>query len=602
MTIRTLIRFVYAFFMLVAIAVGQMAWGQDVAISQDIAGRWQGKLNVNGVEMRIIIDLEKSEAGEFSATMSSPDQATNEIPVSKVQADGKTFTLEVAKIGGKYKGEFDEDFNHLKGTWSQGGGSLPLNLTHERAMKAIDQSTDKTENAPNVKKLAGIWEGVLNVGGTLRLVFHLDVDADGTIKAKMDSPDQGAQGIMVSKATFTGDKIRLEVAAIGGYYEGKVNADFSEIKGSWHQGGQQIPLVLSPVEKASKLHRPQHPKAPYPYYQDDVTYNNDSAGIHIAGTFTRPDRDGQFPAVLLISGSGPQDRDETLLGHRPFLVLADHLTRAGVAVLRVDDRGVGESSGDFSSATSEDFASDVLAGIAYLKSREDVQHKQIGLIGHSEGGLIAPMVAAQSDDVAFIVLMAGPGVNGEEILFLQTALIQKANGASEDLIAFDRKLSTFIYHTVKTTPDNALAKSQILDYIAAEWNEMPAVLKSEYDKAGVTQAQIETNINAVMTPWFRFFLRYEPADALQNVRCPVLAINGEKDLQVPPKENLNAIGEALKSGENTAYTLKELPGLNHLFQTCESGAPSEYGSIEETFAPLALAEISNWIYEQVGRQ
>ncbi len=598
MTVRTLIRLVFAFFMLAAIALGQMAWGQDVAISQDIAGRWQGKLNVNGVEMRIIIDLEKSETGEFTATMGSPDQGTSGIPVSKVHAAGNSFSLEVASIDGKYEGEFDADFNHLKGTWSQGGGSLPLNLTHERAMKPADQSA---KNDPNVKKLNGIWEGLLNAGVTLRLVFHLDVDADGNIKAKMDSPDQGARGIMVSKATFSDQKIRLEVAGVGGYFEGTVNADFSEIKGSWHQGGQQLPLILGPVEKASELNRPQHPKAPYPYFQEEVAYNNDSAGIHIAGTFTRPEKEGRFPAVLLISGSGPQDRDETLLGHRPFLVLADHLTRAGIAVLRVDDRGVGESSGDFSSATSEDFASDVLAGVAYLKSRDDVRHAEIGLIGHSEGGLIAPMVAAQSDDVAFIVLLAGPGVNGEEILYMQTALIQQANGAGETLIAFDRKLSAFIYNTVKTTPENALAKSKILDFISAEWQEMPESVKLEYEKAGVTQAQIETNIDAVMTPWFRFFLSYEPANALKNVSCPVLAINGEKDLQVPPKENLSAIGEALKSGGNTAYTLKELPGLNHLFQTCESGAPSEYGSIEETFAPLALTEISNWINAQVGR-
>jgi len=273
--------------------------------------------------------------------------------------------------------------------------------------------------------IEGIWEGKLKVPGTeLRIVFKISKNPDGTLTGTLDSPDQGVTGIQVEKIIFEDNTLYVEINPIGGTFEGKISNDFLTIEGNFKQAGQSLPLMMKKVNKTIEIYRPQEPKKPYPYLEEEVFYENKEAKITLAGTLTLPSQEGLFPVVLLITGSGPQDRDEAIAGHRPFLVLADYLTRQGIAVLRVDDRGVGRSTGDFSPATSEDFASDVLAGIAYLKTRKEINPKKIGLIGHSEGGIIAPMVAVKSPDVAFIVLMAGTGLTGEEILYLQGALIQ----------------------------------------------------------------------------------------------------------------------------------------------------------------------------------
>jgi len=286
------------------------------------------------------------------------------------------------------------------------------------------------------ESIEGIWQGTLKAPGgvELRIVFKISEKPDGTMTATMDSSDQGVTGIPVEKVAFENGNLRLDVKSILGVFQGKLKEDGLEIEGEWKQSGQSFPLVLKRIEKAAEVRRPQEPKKPYPYKEEEVVYENKEAGITLAGTLTLPRQECPFPAVLLISGSGPQDRNETLLGHRPFLVLADYLTRRGIAVLRVDDRGVGESTGNISQATSEDFATDVLAGIEYLKNRKEINPMQIGLIGHSEGGFIAPMVAVQSPDVAFIVLMAGTGLTGEEILYLQGELMARAEGASEEAI------------------------------------------------------------------------------------------------------------------------------------------------------------------------
>jgi fermentation-respiration switch protein FrsA (DUF1100 family) len=343
-----------------------------------------------------------------------------------------------------------------------------------------------------------------------------------------------------------------------------------------------LPLVLERTEKTPELHRPQEPKSPYPYRVEEVVYEN--AGITLAGTLTLPDSGAPFPAVLLISGSGAQDRDETMFGHRPFLVLADNLTRRGIAVLRVDDRGVGGSTGDLSQATSEDLADDVLAGVEYLKTREEINPQQIGLIGHSEGGIIAPIVAVQSPDVAFIVMMAGTGLPGEDILYTQGALIARANGVSEEEIAQNRVLQERLFAVLKQEQNDTVAEEKLREIL---------------DETELSEENKQTQIQTMLTPWFRYFLTYDPAPTLMNVQIPVLAINGEKDLQVPPKENLQAIEEALEAGGNQDYTIKELPGLNHLFQTAQTGLPSEYAKIEETMSPSALTVIGDWIVHQI---
>ena len=342
------------------------------------------------------------------------------------------------------------------------------------------------------------------------------------------------------------------------------------------------------------LLRPQTPKPPFPYKALELKYPNKTAGIDLAGTLTLPEGQGPFPAVILISGSGAQDRDETIFEHRPFHVLADTLTRRGIAVLRVDDRGVGGSGGSVSKSTSDDFAGDVMAGIAVLKARPDIDGRKIGLMGHSEGGIIAPMVAARSSDVAFIVMLAGTGLPGDEILMMQGRLIAKVMGASEKDLDKQKDLQKRLFGIMKTETDPKKARTAMREELKKLLNDASP---EERKAAGDVDSFAENEIKKLESPWFRFFLKFDPRPTLEKVHCPVLALNGEKDLQVPPKEDLAEIAKALKKGGNTRVTTKELPGLNHLFQTCKTGAVSEYSEIEETIAPSALKVIGDWVVE-----
>lgn len=449
--------------------------------------------------------------------------------------------------------------------------------------------------------ITGTWNGVLDIQGIqkLRIVFHIQ-EENGVYTATMDSPDQGAAGIPTQGITYEHPVLTIDMSALGAKYQGTVAEDFSTITGTFTQAGMNMDLSLGREKvEAEVLSRPQEPLPPFPYYEEKVTFENKAAGITLAGTLTLPSKKGKFPVVVLVSGSGPQNRDEELLGHKPFLVLADHLTRQGIGVLRYDDRGVGESTGTFSTATSEDFASDALAAVAYLKSRKGVDKKKIGIAGHSEGGLVAPMCAAQSADVAFIVLLAGPGVDGEEVLIKQIADIERAEGASEEKIQSDLRMYRQVFHLIKTEQDTSQLRTRMS---AIMENEVNSRSEEERKELGDIKTFIKREIDGMTNPWFRFFVQYDPKTSLEKVQCPVLAINGEKDLQVDPKMNLEGIEEALKRGGNTRYMIKELPGLNHLFQTSKTGSPTEYKRIEETFSPVALEIVSGWILETVGKK
>lgn len=446
----------------------------------------------------------------------------------------------------------------------------------------------------------GTWQGVLDTGaGQLTIVFHVRT-GDGGLEATMDSPDQGATGIPVSEVTFEDGTLRLVSRAIGGEFEGTLFADGHALEGTWRQGGAELPLTLERVEEVTERLRPQEPEAPFPYRVEDVTFANGDAGIELAGTLTLPEGRGPFPAVALISGSGPQNRDEELLGHRPFLVLADHLTRAGIAVLRYDDRGVGSSGGDFAAATSQDFAGDALAAIRYLESRTEVAPDRTGLVGHSEGGLVAPMASNRSDAVDFVVLLAGTGLTGEEILYLQGRLIAEADGAEPEAVAENQAVQEKIFAALKEEESLEAARER-MDRVLGE--AIAGMSEEERAAAGVgdnPERWKERQIEQVSTPWFRFFLTYDPVPALEKLDVPVLAVNGEKDLQVPPRENLSAIRAALERGGNPDHSVKELAGLNHLFQEADSGSPLEYGKIEQTMSPTLLDLVSTWILERFG--
>jgi len=442
--------------------------------------------------------------------------------------------------------------------------------------------------------LTGSWQGTLSVPGTsLKVVFNFKARAEGGYTATLDSPDQGAFGIAADSVIVKDTLIHVSIRSIAGVFNGSHLAGADSISGTWSQRGMQFPLVIKYSGKETEApKRPQEPKKPYPYKEEEVSFSNTAAGITLAGTLTLPPSGGPFPAVFLITGSGPQDRDEALLGHKPFLILSDYLTRQGIAVLRCDDRGVGKSTGTFGTATSADFAGDTRAAVAYLKTRKEVRADKVGLIGHSEGGIIAPMVAAESKDVAFIVMMAGPGVPGDELILEQAALIAKGMGRSEKEVQQQQDLNRKLYDVIESGKDSATVAPELRMLLLA------AADSTARKDTQTAEALINVEIRRLASPWFKYFLTYDPRPALRKVRCPVLAVNGEKDLQVPPKQNLPEIEAALREGGNKDFTIRELPGLNHLFQSATKGTPDEYGKIEETISPVALKLIGDWILEK----
>ena len=447
---------------------------------------------------------------------------------------------------------------------------------------------------------AGTWTGTIAAPGTpLGITVTLQRGAGGVWTGTMDIPAQSARGLPLGDIVVEGQSVSFRLLAGAGNPAVKavLSADGARISGTFSQGGGAVPLELArgAAAETKPAARPQEPKRPFPYRDEEVSYRNPVAQNTLAGTLTMPSSGGPFPAALLITGSGQQDRDETILGHKPFLVLSDHLTRLGFAVLRVDDRGVGGSSGPVATATSADFAGDVQAGVAYLRGRREIDPKRVGLIGHSEGANIASMVAASMPDISFMVMMAGTGIGGDEILYMQAAAVGRLQGASDALVGWDRSIRQGVYALIKSetngVPDEARRRALL--------EAAPSAPGNPDASSGRTLAA--TLLKAGSSPWFRYFLAFDPAPTLAKVRCPVLAIIGENDLQVPYRQNLPAILAALEAGGNRDHTVTSLPRLNHLFQTSSTGAPAEYGSIEETIAPAALELVSNWMLTRTRR-
>ena len=539
----------------------------SVLQAQDITGDWTGALDAGGgVSLHLVLHVTKTAGGALAATLDSVDQNALGIPVKTVTLTGAKLWLDIPAVHGTYVGTVSGDAKTIAGTWAQ---SIDLPLTFTRAAARVEAKPV----APS--DIDGAWSGTLDTGSVkLRLVFHVMNTANG-LKATLDSVDQGANGIPVGTVTRKEASIRFDAPAINGVYDAKIAGD--RMEGTWSQNGYSFPLVLQRIKNASELQpprRPQVPKPPFPYAARDVQYENKLGSVTLAGTLTIPKGSGPFPAVLLIAGSGAHDRDEALMGHKPFLVLADHLSRHGIVVLRSDKRGVGESDGVYATATTNDFAFDAAAGVAFLQTVPQVNRHRIGLVGHSEGGIIAPIVAAQNPDVAFIVLLAGSGVPGDRIIVDQVRLIAEADGATPEQAAAAAARQQAILELVKKG-DNA---------------QLRAMLREK-----LPEAAVGSSIATLTSPWYRNFIVYDPATALRKVKCPVLAIAGSKDLQVPPHENLAAIRAALEAGGNRHVETVELPGLNHLFQHARSGSPSEYASIEETMAPEAMEKIAGWI-------
>lgn len=477
-----------------------------------------------------------------------------------------------------------------------GNNAPQIHANPAPAFPAFFQQTN-----PPQRRMDGIWVGILEVQGLkLRLILKIAQDAAGVLSAKLDVPDQGASDLSIESISLQGQTLRFEARTQGLSYEGTLGVDGSEMSGQLKQGPATYPVTFKKTDKAPTLNRPQEPQKPYPYLEEEVSYENKIDAVKITGTLTLPRTGGPFPAALLITGSGSQDRNETILGHHPFLVLADHLTRLGIAVLRVDDRGMGGSSIGALTATTENYVGDVLTGVEFLKSRKEINPREIGLIGHSEGGMIAPMAAIKSKDVAFIVLMAGTGLPGDEEILVQTDMLLKVGGASDEGIKLTRELYTEIFAILKRRDDAATAEKLIRATIATKTAAM-----TEAQRKGLEPILkvINTQLTQFyLSEWFRFFLRYDSRPTLRKVKIPVLAINGEKDLQVAAKANLDAIAAALKEAGNKDFSVVLLPQLNHLFQTSKTGLPTEYGEIEETISPIALKTMSDWILKHTTQR
>ena len=363
--------------------------------------------------------------------------------------------------------------------------------------------------------LEGAWLGTLEAGPgvKLRIAFHITKSSQGELTGTFDSLDQGALGLPLSSVKFTGLAITIESQAPPAGYSGTLNAEGTEITGQWHQGGADLALNLKKVDSIPVTEHPQEPRPPFPYHTEDVTYPSKAAAVQLAGTLTLPQTGGPFPAVLLITGSGAQDRDETLLGHKPFLLIADYLTRHGIAVLRVDDRGTAKSTGNFDASTTADFVDDAAGSLAYLKSHKNIDSKHIGLIGHSEGAVVAPMLAVKSDDVAFIVMMAGTGVPGSEVLKAQGSAIMRSAGASDSAVAANVEAQEQLF----TLSDPNLSPAQI----AARKQELEKSLiaKLPEDQRQKGEPFVRRQIEGAASPWMRYFIRLDPASRSPRVEA-----------------------------------------------------------------------------------
>ncbi|MDF1809075.1 MAG: alpha/beta hydrolase [Phycisphaerales bacterium] len=553
----------------------------SVASPEPIADNWHADLKIPTRTLSLIFVITQDEEGQLSAHMESPDQSPGQkIPVSEVTVVDNHLSIALSNLGASIEADWDDENQHWTGTFSQG---IDLPIIIKRGLP---------ENKPTIEGLDGTWKSTINRNGVdLRIILHITTTERGT-SAKVDSPDTMAMNIPVSDLAREGDSVHYKLPIIDGVFTGSL-IDVDTLSGTWVVPGNDditITYVRSEESESDAVrNRPQVPSKPYGYITEEVVYDNMHAeGVTLAGTLTLPEGDGPFPAAILISGSGPQDRNETVFGHQPFLVLADHLTKQGIAVLRYDDRGVAESTGDFSAATSADFATDANAACAYLLTRSEIDHDSIGFIGHSEGGLIAPIAIQDNSTVSFMVMLAGPGTSSQQIVLSQNRLIALSQGTSEEVISKNAKINKKIA--------KAVAESSSVEDAA---EQVRAILTPEAMKAmGVNETQVDMIVAQNSTPWTRYFLGYDPVNFLPQIDIPILALNGELDLQVPSQENLDGLRSMLK--DHPDATIIELEGLNHMFQHAKTGAMGEYNDIEETFSPEAMSIVADWINTRFG--
>lgn len=571
-------------------ALAPTAACQEVVASQPAERIWYGVLDVQVVQLRLVFRESTTAGGKREVKSFSLDQGNAEMKVDSFEiADGQ-LRIEMPAIAASFEGQLNAGETEAVGQFKQAGKVTPFTL------RVVDE-------VPGLKP-DEIWAGTLEAGPRkLKLQFRVFDAGKPTENVMFDSLNEGANGLAAHR-TITGSEVAIDMPGVGASFSGTLNEPCDEIEGEWSQGGATLPFTLKKLDltdaSSLKPNRPQTPQPPFPYESVGVTFDSLDAGVKLAGTLTLPAKEGRFPAAIMISGSGPQDRDETLFDHKIFFVIADDLARRGIAVLRFDDRGVGQSTGNFATATSEDFSRDVEGAFAFLSQHAAIDPDRIGLMGHSEGGMIAPMVAARNAKIAFAVLLAGTGVDGGQIATNQTRAMSMAEGLPEAAADAQVRMVAKAVEEARKTDDPAPFRQRAVAALKTLALEDADALGAELE-----DAQAEAIANAIVdrldNPWMKYFLDHDPAGPLRQTRCPILVLNGAKDTQVDPKLNLPAIEAALKSGGNSHYRIVELPSLNHLFQECESGGMSEYNNIEQTIAPAALSAIGDWLEATIVR-
>ncbi|MBO6797839.1 alpha/beta fold hydrolase [Maricaulis sp.] len=546
------------------------------ALAQEATRNWIGTLDTPAGSLRLLLKVSEDQDGNQTAFLESLDQAPGQnIPVTTVALDDESLSFSIANMGAQYSGDWNAETNLYEGEFQQ-GMTLALNFS----------AADEAPVALIIEGLDGRWEALLDREGTLlNLVLNIETGAHGT-SATLDSVDQGVYDIPVTGLSRDGDRVDLRIPMANVTYSAVLDADAGVLRGDWTRPGfpdVALEFTRTAMQVVAPT-RPQTPQAPFPYEISEVRIDNPEAeGVSLAGTLTMPRGSQPVPAVILVSGSGPQDRDESIWDHRPFAVLADHLTRQGVAVLRYDDRGFAESTGDFATGTSHDFASDAMAVLRWLRAQPGVDTSKVGVIGHSEGGLIAPLMANLDGAPDFLVLLAGPGTTGQEIVLEQAGLIARASGGSDEDVAAMVSALQVMTDEAKQAHDGADVRARVTPLLTEEF----------LTSLSVPADQKELFLTQITRDWYVQFLNHDPLPYLQAVEQPVLAVVGSMDLQVPAASNLAGLREGLAG--NPDATILELYGLNHMFQPAQTGTIAEYAQIETTFDPETLDLISDWI-------
>ena len=555
-----------------------------------LPGDWHGTLQSQSGPVTLILHVTAEAGGKLKAQVENAYQAPGQMAdVSSISAENGHLSWKVDRIGATYEGDWSDADRQWKGKFNQG---IEAALAFEQGLP---------DPFPVVEGFDGLWEGTAELNGAkLRQALRIKTDQRGTL-ILYDSPDQMAMGLVAEKFAADGQAVSFSVLNGISSFKGTLSEDRKQIAGQFTTtvNDNVAPVTFTRTSDSSErklVARPQEPKAPFPYRVEEVAFDNPQwPDVHLAGTLTLPEGAGPFPAAVMITGSGGQDRDEALMGHKPFAVIADYLTRNGIAVLRFDDRGIGESRSktSYDSATSADLATDANAAFAFLRHRSEIDPLKVGFIGHSEGGMIGPIAMAENPYAAFLVTLAGPGTALDRLLVSQQRLLATTMGASQKQLDDQEPVMAAMFKAV------AKAKTTEAGKAAAKAVLTPAAMAKLGLPPGTDEAVKDTLVGRFTGPWFRYFLHYDPVPNLSRIRVPLLALNGGLDLQVPADDNLEAIRAATQG--NPDVTIVKLEGLNHLFQHAATGGVGEYASIEETWSPEALDIVAKWINRRFGK-